>query len=202
VTARRAGRRPGDPEVTRRTIITAARTRFGEAGFERATIRSIAAEARVDPALIHHHFGNKQDLFAAAHEIPVSPAQLVAAIKSGPRAQMGHRIARFYLSIIGGPKAAPLSLLRAAATNESAARMMREFIESIMLRHAHDLVDLPRPRVRLALVGSHMIGVVFARSLVGLSDLANCDAEDIVTAVAPTLQRYLTDPDLFTKSAS
>lgn len=197
MTAGRTGRRPGDPEVTRRAILAAARRRFGEAGFDRATIRSIAFGAGVDPALVHHHFGTKQELFVAAHELPMSPKQFMAAITSGPREEMGERIARLYLSLVEVPDSAPLSLLRAAATNEAAARMMREFIENVLLRHADDLIGVPRARLRLALVGSHMIGILFGRALLGIPDLARRDVEDLVAALAPTLQRYLTDPDVF-----
>jgi AcrR family transcriptional regulator len=193
----RTGRRPGDPEVTRQAILSAARSCFGEAGFDRATIRSIAAEAGVDPALVHHHFGTKQELFVAAHELPVSPMQFMVAIASGPRDEMGARIARLYLSLIETPDSASLSLLRAAATNDAAARMMREFIEDVLLRHADELIDLPRARLRLALVGSHMIGLLFSRALIGIPDVARSDVDVLVDAVAPTLQRYLTDPDVF-----
>lgn len=193
----RTGRRPGDPEVTRRTILTAARNRFGEVGFERATIRSIAAAADVDPALVHHHFGTKEELFAAAHEFPVSPRLFLAAISAGPREEMGERIVRFYLSLIDVPGSAPLSLLRAAATNEAAARMMREFVDRVLLRHAESLTDLPDARLRVALVGSHMIGVIFGRALIGVPELVRRPAEELVAAIAPTIQRYLTDPDVF-----
>jgi AcrR family transcriptional regulator len=197
MTAGRMGRRPGNPEVTRRSILAAARSRFGEAGFDRATIRSIAAEAGVDPALVHHHFGTKQELFAAAHELPIGPKQFAAAITSGPRTEMGERIARLYLSLVETPDSAPLSLLRAAATNEQAARMTREFIDSNLLRHADELIELPQARLRLALVGSHMIGVLFGRALIGIPELTRTAAEELAVALGPTLQRYLADPDVF-----
>ena len=192
----RTGRRPGDPEVTRRAILSAARSRFADVGFDLATIRAIAAEAGVDPALVHHHFGSKQELFAAAHELPVSPAELLHEVAAGPRDELGERIIRFYLSFVGVSGSPALSLLRAAATNDSAARMLREFIEDALLKHADELVDLPDARLRVALVGAHMIGVVFGRTLIGIPDLANADMEAIVTALSPTIQRYLTDPDV------
>ena len=193
MTSARKGRRPGDPEVTRQAILAAAR--FGRVGFDRATIRSIASDADVDPALVHHHFGSKQDLFAAAHELPGNPAQLIEAIATGPRDQMGERIVRFYLTFVGVPGSQPLSLLRAAATNEAAARMLREFIGEALLSHADALIDLPKPRLRVALIGSHMIGLIFARTMIGIPDLADTDLDGLVSAVAPTIQRYLTDPD-------
>jgi hypothetical protein len=75
--------------------------------------------------------------------------------------------------------------------------MLREFIADVFLAHAAELTDLDRPRLRLALVGSHMLGVVFGRVVVGVPDLSDAPTEDLVTALAPTFQRYLADPALF-----
>ncbi len=108
---------------------------------------------------------------------------------------MGERIVRFYLTMLAVPGAVPLSLIRATATNEAAARMLGEFIEDALLSRAETLIKLPDARLRLALVGSHMIGVVFVRNVVGIPELAKADIELLVAALAPTIQRYLTDPE-------
>jgi len=194
VSPRRAGRRPGDPDVTRRAILAAARSQFGASGFDRATIRAIATEADVDPALVHHHFGSKQDLFAAAHEFPLSPDRFIEELAATPRDERAERIVRFYLEMLAVPGSPPLSLLRATATNEAAGQMMREFIESALLGHAEQIVDLPEPRIRIALVAGHMIGVVFARSILRVPDLADMDTERLIRAIVPMAHRYLTDP--------
>ena len=190
---RKAGRRPGDPEVTRQAILGAARDIFGESGFERATIRAIAARAGVDPALIHHYFGTKQDLFAAAHELPVSPADMIATVVGGPEDAVAETVVRLYLGVLAGPGSPALSLIRAAATNESAARMLGEYIESVLLGNAHKLTDLPNARLRVALLGSHMIGLVFARSLIGISEL-QLDIDELVPILTPMVDRYLHGP--------
>lgn len=197
MTAKHTGRRPGDPEVTRAAILEAARARFAAVGFERATIRSIGAEAAVDPALVHHHFGSKQSLFAAAHELPIDPTEMITAVASLPLEKRGEAIARAYLGIFAFGTSPALSLVRAAATNEAAARMLREFIGRVFLSHATDLTPHDRPRLRLALVGSHMIGIAFGRTIVGVRDLATVEVETLVAALAPTFQRYLAEPSLF-----
>lgn len=193
---RKPGRRPGNPEVTRRSILGAAREVFLEAGFERATIRRIAARADVDPGLVHHHFGSKVSLFAAAHELPFDPEHLVEAVVAGPVESLGERLARFYVTVVGTPLSPAVSMIRSAATNDTAARMLREFIEDILLGHADRLARAPESRLRVALAGSHMIGLVFARSLVGVAELRDADDEALIAAVAPVLQHYLTAPDL------
>lgn len=191
---RKPGRRPGDPEITKRAILDAAGEMFGEAGFDRATIRAIAARADVDPALVHHYFGSKQDLFAAVHEMPVNPAELIAAIAVSPRENRGEQIARLYLTVFAVPGSPVVSLIRAAATHESAARMLREYVESILLANADSLIDQPEARLRAALVGSHMMGVVFARSILELPEIVDIEVEDLIAILAPMVDRYLNEP--------
>lgn len=188
---RQVGRRPGDPAVTRREILEAARDRFGTVGFDRATIRAIAAQADVDPALVIHHFKNKQQLFVAAHELPLNPGDLIAEIAAAPPEERGERIVRAYLEVLGAPGSPALSLLRAAATNPRAATMLREFIEDGFLREATRLAGGPEAELRLALIGAHLIGVIYGRELIGVSPLADRSIDDLVTALAPTIQRYL-----------
>jgi len=192
----RTGRRPGNPEVTKQAILDAARTAFGELGYERATIRAIAGRAGVDPALVHHYFGAKQSLFASAHELPFNPADLIARIAAAEPEDLGREVARLYLTVVGAPDSPVLSLIRAAATNDAAARMMREFIEDLLLRSAAKWIDAANAGLRLMLVGSHMIGVVFARSVIGIPTLVDMDVETLIEAIGPTIDRYLTDPAL------
>lgn len=196
MTARRTGRRPGDPEITRRSILAAARAVFGRNGYERATMRAIGAEAGVDPGLIHHYFGTKQGLFAAAHEIPFDPSQAIRAIASGPESELGERLTRFYLTVVGAPDSPALSMIRAAASNETASQMLSEFIEDLLLTHAASLTSAANPRLRFALAAGHLIGIVFARNVIGVRDLAEPDLEVLVAAIAPTIQHYLTSPQV------
>ena len=193
MTRARPPRRPGNADVTRHQILEAARASFAEAGFDRATMRAIAGRAGVDPALIHHHFGTKESLFAAAHRLP-DPRTALEPILTGPTPEMGERLGRFYLQLAATPDSPILSLLRAAATNESAARMLREFIEHGFLGAAEDLLPYDRPRLRLALCATHLIGVVVGRWIVAVPEMAEPDLDELVGLLAPELQRYLTGP--------
>lgn len=190
------GRRPGDPEVTKRAILDAAREIFGDVGYDRATIRGIAARADVDPALIHHHFGTKQDLFAAAHELPFSPRKLVAQAAAVPVEQRAETVVRLYLTVLGAPGSPALSLIKAAATNDTAAMMLREFVESVLLDNAHQLIDQPDARLRIVLMGSHLIGVIMARSVVRLPEISEIDADELIPVLVPMVERYLSAPSL------
>jgi AcrR family transcriptional regulator len=190
------GRRPGDPEVTKKSILDAARDVFGELGYDRATMREIAARGGVDPALIHHHFGTKQELFAAAHELPFNPARLFREIAGLPREDRAEAIVRLYLTVLGEPGSPALSLVRAAATNEAAAAMLREFVVSILLDNAFRLIEFPDARLRIALMGSHMIGLVVARSVLELPEVSDAEAEVLIPILVPMVERYLFAPDL------
>ena len=74
------GRRPG-PTETPAAICAAARRQFAERGFDRTTVRSVAAEAGVDPALVIHHFGSKQRLFLEATELPFPPGSALSSTR-------------------------------------------------------------------------------------------------------------------------
>lgn len=190
--ARRPGRRPGDPEQTRRTILDAARRTFAEVGFERATIRSIAAIADVDPALVIHHFDDKRRLFVAAHELPADPHEVIHRIATLPLEVRGEAITRLFLEVLAAPGSSAFSLLRAAATNEDAATMLREFITDALLANASLVVDGDDAEFRLALVSGHLVGLVVNRTIIGLPVLAGRSVDDIVATVAPVVQSYLT----------
>ena len=85
----RTGRRPG-VSGTREAILDAARRAFAEQGYQRATVRDVARLAGVDPALVHHYFGTKQELFVAAVRLPVNPVdQLTAVLAAEPDRSAG-----------------------------------------------------------------------------------------------------------------
>jgi hypothetical protein len=86
--------------------------------------------------------------------------------------------------------------VRAAATNEQAALMLREFISEALLRNASSLVPFPDARLRVVLLASHLIGVAFARAVIGLPEVADREVEELVALLSPVVDRYLNSPDL------
>ena len=191
MTARPVGRRPGDPDNTRADILDAARQRFAEVGFDRATIRSIAELASVDPALVGHHFGNKQQLFASAHELPFNPADLLDQVTALPPDQRPRALIDTFLRVVLADDSPGLSLIRAAATNESAAAMMREFITDVFLAQADRWELGPDGRLRLALAGSHIVGLVFGRNIIGIEPLHQADIDELADLITPAIEHYI-----------
>jgi AcrR family transcriptional regulator len=210
---RRSGRRAGD-SGTREAILAAARAQFADRGYDGATIRAIAAAAAVDPALVHHFYGSKEQLFVAAMRLPVVPSEvLTAAFAPGgrdPRVSLGEHFVRTVLGVwesedVRGPF---LGLLRSAVTSEQAAGMLREFVTEAILgpvaaAAARGLggpgqaavagagAGQARPEFRAALAASQMIGLALTRYVLALGPVATASADDLAVAIGPTLERYL-----------
>lgn len=195
----RRGRRPGD-SGTREAILDAARARFSTAGFREATVRAIAGDAGVDPALVMHYFGSKQGLFVAAMEFPLDPAEVVPRLVGPGVDGLGERLVRFLLSVIDelGDANPMLGLVRSAVGHPDAARMMREFLgEAILDRVAaavSDIVGADRPRLRADLCASQIVGILVARQILELPELAAADRETLIGVYGRTIQGYLTGP--------
>ncbi|MFG3298501.1 TetR family transcriptional regulator [Micromonospora chersina] len=192
--ARRTGRRPGNPD-TREAILTAARAAFADRGFDAASIRAIATAAGVDPALVHHYFGTKEELFRATVAIPVDPAELVPRVLAGGRDEVGERLVRTFLAVWDSPVGtAAVALLRSAMSNQWTARMLREFLVTQVLRRVVDQLDLDPAEVPLrgALVASQIAGLAMMRYVIRLEPVASASPDTLAATIGPTVQRYLT----------
>jgi AcrR family transcriptional regulator len=189
----RTGRRPGSSD-TRDRILVAARTAFGELGFEGATIRGVASRAGVDPALVHHYFGTKQQLFVAAMEIPPDVMTAIPRALDGPPDELGERIARNLLELWDSPAMRPLMLgiVRSATTDPVAAGMFRQVLAEGPFLAMARATDRPDADLRATLVGSQLVGLAMARYIVKVDPIASADREVLARALGPTLQRYLT----------
>ncbi|MDX2562822.1 TetR family transcriptional regulator [Streptomyces sp. TX20-6-3] len=198
-----APRRRGRPSRTeeesgpgaRERILEAARAQFAERGYDKTSVRGIAKAAGVDAALVHHYFGTKDEVFAAAIEVSFEPAAVVPAIVGGPREAIGERLARFFIGVWENPvsRAPLLAIVRSALTHEAAAKVLRTFVLRRLLERIADELDVPDPRFRAELAASHMIGIAILRYVIRVEPMASVDPEEIVAMVAPTLQRYLTE---------
>ena len=193
---RRTGRRPGG-EDTRGTILEAARQRFAADGYTAATIRGIARDAGVDPALVHHYFGDKAQLFMVALELPFDPAVLLPqVIGDGPLEEVGERLARLFVAVWDHEPSHSrmLALFRSVVGNEDAGRLLREFIGSGLIGAIEARLDVEDAALRATLAASQVVGAGALRHVLRIEPLASAPAEQVVAWLAPTLQRYLTGP--------
>jgi len=191
--ARRRGRRPGSSD-TRGRILAEAREAFGEHGYDGATIRGIAASAEVDPALVHHYFGSKQQLFVVAMEFPVDLSAAIPRLVAGPPGLLGERLVAYVLEQWEAPTMRPLllGLLRSASSDPVAAAMMRRYLAEGPILALAAATDRPNASLRATLAGSQLVGLALARHVVGVEPLASAPPDLLARVIGPTIQRYLT----------
>ncbi len=186
------GRRPGAPD-TRAEILASARTLFAARGFANTSVRAVAADAAVDPALVHHYFGTKDDLFMAALQIPVDlRAMLAPVVEQGPDGA-AERMLRTFLSVWDDPEhQAAFVVLFRSLIEPSGERLLKEGFLPVVLRPLAESLGLERPELRIQLVASQVFGLIICRYILRLEPLALMTADQVVGTYAPTLQRYLT----------
>jgi AcrR family transcriptional regulator len=198
VTARRRGRPPRTEAAdTRDRILNAAREEFSERGYEKTSVRGIAKAAGVDPALVHHYFGTKEQIFEAAIEVAFAPAlNAPEAVADGPVDAIGERLARFVLGIWENPttRAPLLAIVRSAVTNETAAAVFRRLIASQLLRRIAAQLELPDAELRAELAAAQLVGAALLRYVIKVEPLASADVEQVIARLAPVVQGHLTGP--------
>ncbi|MEV7505653.1 TetR family transcriptional regulator [Streptomyces sp. NPDC093018] len=196
--ARRRGR-PSRAESagTRDRILTAAREEFSARGYDKTSVRQIAKAAGVDSALVHHYFGTKEQVFAAAVEVAFAPAFAAPdTLAEGPPDGVGERLARFVFGVWENPttRAPLLAILRSAVTNDTAAAVFRRLVAAQLVRRVAARLDLPDAELRAELAAAQLVGTALMRYVLKLEPLASADVEEIIARVSPVVQKHLTQP--------
>ncbi|MEV0646922.1 TetR family transcriptional regulator [Phytomonospora sp. NPDC050363] len=187
-----AGRRPGE-SGTREAILEAATDAFLDRGYDGATMRGIARAAEVDPALVVHFFGSKDGLFKAVLETGANPLRQIAKFVDAPDDELGARLIRHYLDAWESPEtsARMSAVLRAAATSEAAAEVLKSFVTDALLTPLTGRVNAGEAPLRASLCGAHLAGISLTRYILKTEPIASLDAERLAAVVGPCLQHYL-----------
>ena len=191
----RSGRRPGTTQ-TRNAIAASARQLFSERGYDRVSLRAIAADARVDPALVVHFFGSKEQLFLSVVEFPFEPGVVLPELLAGDPRTVGRRFAEFVVGTWEDPSARArlIAIVRAAASEPRAAAVLRELVSRQLVGTIAGTLGAADAELRATLVGSQIVGLAMARYVIGVEPLASVEPDRLVELIAPTLQRYLVEP--------
>jgi len=185
------GRRPGKPN-TKAEILAAARAEFAVSGYERATIRSIASLANVDPALVMHYFGSKEQLFAASLELPVNPATVMRQVFEATDCDIGEILIRTMLTVwdtdVGGGQF--IAALRSATSVGPINETVREFIHRSILQTIADALEGPGADLRASLIASQLVGLLVGRYVLQFPALVEASVDELAAIVGPTIGRY------------
>lgn len=174
-------------------ILDQARAAFAEFGYAGTTIRAIARAADVDPALVHHYYGTKENLLDAATTPPQAFLDQIITAWQTPSAELGEQLVRQMLANWQNPDHS--QVLRAVvqiAGNEPAIReKLRTIVERSMMGPSAQALSEDERLLRSSLIASQLMGLAFMRFIWKIEPLASMADDDVVSAVAPTIQRYL-----------
>jgi AcrR family transcriptional regulator len=166
-------------QQTQERILCAARELFSEAGYDRTTIRAVAGAAKVDPALVMHYFGSKEDLFGAA--IRVEMEDLVV----GPEEELADRLLAKLEDKLEAEPDAQLALLRSMLTHPQAADGVRQALARECGEVVGDAIGGAEGALRAGLVSATTIGVIVGRYLLQLDGLKDAEPEEITDLLRP-----------------
>lgn len=169
---------------TRAVILAAARERFAESGYEGATIRAIAADARIDPSMVMRYFGSKDQLFAAAAEFDLRFPDLSDVAPE----RLGEVLVTHFLERWEGDEALVV-LLRSATTNGDAAQRMTDIFAGQLLPAIAKFVPDEAPR-RAGLIATQVLGMALCRFVLRLPPVTGLSRDELIAWLGPTLQRY------------
>ncbi|MFI9273216.1 TetR family transcriptional regulator [Kitasatospora sp. NPDC052896] len=184
------GRRPGKPD-TRQVILTVARRRFLEHGYHAVTMRSIAAEADVDLALLGYYFGSKKGLFGAALALSANPAELAAQLLSEgdldtfPERALRQLIAAWEAPESSGPL---LAMFKNAAQDDAVAALVKEALEGEIVGRLAEVLGGRHARKRAGTFAAVLAGLISTRYLFRLEPISSMDPEELIRLFSPQLR--------------
>jgi len=190
------GRRPGKTD-TRDVLIQTARAMFANGGYDKTSVRDIAAAAGVDPALIRHYFGSKAELFRATMGWPFDPAQIAAQIGAVRRSEVGLQLTRVFFEAWEQPhsRAPLLAILRGAATHEQSASLVQQFIQGQLYSRIAEVLGDPGADLRVDLAMAQLLGIAYVRYVLQLEPIASATADELVARVTPVIDYHLGTSD-------
>src|SRR6476620_8554735 len=170
---------------TKAVILAAAKQRFAESGYERATIRAIAADANIDPSMVMRYFGNKDQLFASAADFDLQ----LPDFSSTKHDEMGGQLVTYFMDRWERDEALVV-LLRSSTTNTEAAQRMQEIFAAQLLPAIAKINAGDAPR-RAGLIATQVLGLALCRYVLRLPPVVAMSRDDVVEWLGPTIQRYL-----------
>jgi AcrR family transcriptional regulator len=178
---------------SKQRILETARTLFRRHGYDGTTVRAVAAEAGVDPAMVFYFFGTKQGLFGAALDMSADLPPAIESIFTGGLDGIGERIVHTLLANMDKSDRTPLAMLtRSAPTHDQSEALLREFIDREITGRLTALLDTPDAALRAGMVNVQLLGLTVARYIVRIEPIASASTDELVTRFGALVQRCLT----------
>jgi AcrR family transcriptional regulator len=179
-----------DGVQARQAILDAARKQFSEQGYEGATMRAVARDAGVDPALVSYYFGSKSGLFVESLRLPINPADAIAAVVADGTEDLGVRLVTRFLQVWDNPVSGD-PIVRVLRSGASRPELLREFIERQIVPRFAQAIGGQDAALRATAIVSQMLGLAFARYVLRVEPLASAPPDEVVALIAPNIQRYV-----------
>jgi AcrR family transcriptional regulator len=189
----RPGRPKGTGRDTKAKIAKIASKQFSEIGYEKTTIRSVAEASGVDPKLVMHYFGNKEKLFASTMSLPHEAAAALTLLGLVPKRQWGSRISDLvWLSKKSKSNKAIVGIIRASASEEKAAEMLRDFYTENLFNPMLSALKVDNQEIRSVMLSSLMVGYTFNYEILNLFEHLGVSDKKSKALFAKTVQTILT----------
>jgi AcrR family transcriptional regulator len=174
--------------------LVSARELFARNGIHKTSIRAVATAARVDAALVHHYYGTKEQLFAAAVRIPIDPMDVIGPLREVPLEELGYKLPSILLPLYDSELGAGIIATLRSILAGTEVNLFRSFLQEVIAVEIGSRVDNPPGSgiVRIQFVASQLVGVIMARYILELEPFKSLPVEQIAQTIAPNLQRYLT----------
>lgn len=191
-TAKKLGRRPGQTG-TKQKILSSAEDLFARYGYDQTTVRSIAEIAGVDPALVIHYFGTKEELFVAAMTPTQDVPHKISSVLGGDPESMGLGLATLFVTMLDGKATNHIivNALKAAIRIPGAASLIKVVLVRPILKTFKESA-LDNAELRATLAQSQLLGIAMSRYILRIEPISSLSSDELITYLAPTLQRYLT----------
>ncbi len=177
----------------RAAILTATGEEFAERGYAGTSLRGVAKRAGVDPALVHHYFGDKTGLFSAILDAPDAIQEGFLRILDGPRDVLAADYVRFALTLYEDPaqREQMTALIRTSLGSGGMADLAKVFVADEVNERFAAIAAGPDAAFRAELVSAQLLGLFTVRYVLALEPIASASIDEVVARVAPTIHRYL-----------
>jgi AcrR family transcriptional regulator len=174
-------------------ILAAAREEFAQHGLAGTTIRGVARDANVDPALLYHYFGSKEGLLDAATAPPQRWLENVAKTWTTPLPELGRALLRLMLGAWADDEIGPVlrAVLQTAAHDPGTREKLRRVVEGSLMGVSHLGSNEHDRLVRSGLISSQLMGLAMMRYVWRIEPVASMSDDALVAAIAPNLQHYV-----------